>query len=177
MGGTGDSQGSHLHFELYLKRRRVNPDPYFTKNLPGTPTPAGTTPTIEGNPVKTIYKTTTGSRNLPLWALGDDEALDPLNAGWVETRDTNVVSGQWAPRYGSFVGMSEAAFVAMRTKFRAPRTTTPNPAPAPVLGDAVAEALIAVSEAIEKQTIALGVKIDALPAEIDRYTDGRKNAS
>ena len=126
MGGTGDSQGSHLHFELYLKGRRVNPDPYFKRDLPGTPTLASTTPAIEGNPVKTIYKTTTGTGSKPLWALGDDEALDPLNAGWVETRDTNVVSGQWAPRYGSFVWLSTPEFNERRTKFRAPRTTAPS---------------------------------------------------
>ena len=126
MGGTGDSQGSRLHFELYLKGRRVNPDPYFKRDLPGTPTLASTTPAIEGNPVKTIYKTTTGTGSKPLWALGDDEALDPLNAGWVETRDTNVVSGQWAPRYGSFVWLSTPEFNERRTKFRAPRTTAPS---------------------------------------------------
>ena len=84
-----------------------------------------TTPIIEGNPVKTIYKTTTGSNNAPLWALGDDEALDPLNSGWVETRDTNVVSGQWGPRYGSFIGISETQFNEYRAKFRAPRVNTP----------------------------------------------------
>ena len=76
--------------------------------------------------MKTIYKTTTGSRNLPLWAVGDDEAIDPKNAGWVETRDSNVVSSQWAPRYGNFVWLTESQFNAYRTKFRAPRTNTPS---------------------------------------------------
>ena len=124
---TGKTYGIHLHIEVWkggYRSRRVNPLPYITA-LVGSSTAGGTTlPIIEGNPVKRIYKTTTGTNNAPLWALGDDEALDPLNAGWVETRDTNVVSGQWAPRYGSFVGLTETAFVAMRTKFRAPRVNT-----------------------------------------------------
>lgn len=88
--------------------------------------PTGGTPSIEGNPVKKIYKTTTGSNNAPLWALADDEAIDPANGGWVETRDTNVVSGQWAPRYGSFIGLSETQFAAYRTKFRTPHTNAPS---------------------------------------------------
>jgi hypothetical protein len=36
MGSTGDSQGTHLHFELYRLGFRINPAPYFSKDLPGT---------------------------------------------------------------------------------------------------------------------------------------------
>jgi hypothetical protein len=36
MGSTGDSSGTHLHFELYLNGSRVDPAPYFSKDLPGT---------------------------------------------------------------------------------------------------------------------------------------------
>ena len=48
MGNTGDSAGVHLHFELNINGNRVDPDPYFSKDLPGTK-PAGgdTTPIPE----------------------------------------------------------------------------------------------------------------------------------
>jgi len=127
-GSSGKTYGKHLHLEVWLggyRSRRTNPLTYITK-LVGT-SPAGSTPIkIEGNPVKTIYKTTTQPGGKPLWALADDEAIDPANAGFVETRDTNVVSGQWAPRYGQFVFKSTADYVALRAKFRAPRTNAPS---------------------------------------------------
>jgi hypothetical protein len=41
MGSSGTSKGTHLHFELYLNGWRVDPAPYFTKHIPGTPLPAG----------------------------------------------------------------------------------------------------------------------------------------
>lgn len=89
----------------------------------------GGTPSIEGNPVKIIYKTTTQPGGVPLWALGDDEALDPEAAGFVETRDSNLVSTQWAPRYGNFVFKSYSDFVALRTKYRTPRAAGGSSAP------------------------------------------------
>lgn len=36
MGSSGASTGVHLHFELYLNGGRVDPAPYFNKDLPGT---------------------------------------------------------------------------------------------------------------------------------------------
>lgn len=36
MGTSGASTGTHLHFELYLGGFRVDPAPYFSKDLPGT---------------------------------------------------------------------------------------------------------------------------------------------
>jgi hypothetical protein len=124
---SGKTYGIHLHLEVWrngYRSRRVDPLPYITK-LVGT-SPASSAPIkIEGNPVKIIYKTTTQPGGLPLWALADDEAVDPASAGFVETRDTNVVSGQWAPRYGTFVFKSTADYVALRTQYRAPRTNTP----------------------------------------------------
>jgi len=88
--------------------------------------PAGVPLEIKGNPVKIIYKTTTQPGGIPLWALGDDEALDPANAGFVETRDSNKVTNEWAPRYGRFHFYSESEFGKLRTKFRTPRTTAPS---------------------------------------------------
>ena len=36
MGETGNTQGEHLHFELYIDGDRVDPTPYFTEDLPGS---------------------------------------------------------------------------------------------------------------------------------------------
>lgn len=36
MGETGDTDGKHLHFELYIDGERVDPAPYFYTDLPGT---------------------------------------------------------------------------------------------------------------------------------------------
>jgi len=80
---------------------------------------------IVGNPVKIIYKTTTQPGGIPLWALGDDEAIDPAAAGFVETRDSNKVTNEWAPRYGKFHFYSESEFGKLRTKYRTPRTNAP----------------------------------------------------
>lgn len=42
MGSSGAASGTHLHFELYLNGVRVNPQPYFTRDLPGTGSDSGT---------------------------------------------------------------------------------------------------------------------------------------
>jgi len=96
------------------------------RSLMAGASPAGVPLEIKGNPVKIIYKTTTQPGGIPLWALGDDEALDPANAGFVETRDSNKVTNEWAPRYGRFHFYSESEFGKLRTKFRTPRTTAPS---------------------------------------------------
>lgn len=36
MGSSGAATGTHLHFELYLNGTRVDPAPYFSRDLPGT---------------------------------------------------------------------------------------------------------------------------------------------
>ena len=36
MGSSGASTGTHLHLELYVNGVRVDPAPYFSKDLPGT---------------------------------------------------------------------------------------------------------------------------------------------
>lgn len=36
MGSSGAADGTHLHFELYLEGERVDPMPYFSRDLPGT---------------------------------------------------------------------------------------------------------------------------------------------
>lgn len=44
MGSSGASTGTHLHYELYENGVRVDPEPYFSRDLPGTavaPAPAG----------------------------------------------------------------------------------------------------------------------------------------
>jgi hypothetical protein len=94
-------------------------------NWPALPSQDSSKPTsTEGNLVKIIYKTQTQPGGKPLWALADDEAVDPEKGGFVETRETNVVSGQWAPLYGKFHMVEEAEFVALRTKYRAGKVET-----------------------------------------------------
>ena len=44
MGSSGATTGTHLHFELYLNGKRVDPQPYFQTQLPGTGTEAPTPP-------------------------------------------------------------------------------------------------------------------------------------
>jgi Membrane proteins related to metalloendopeptidases len=114
--GTAANGQYHLHFEVWVNGTRVDPAPYFT-----IPTGGGT-PIPEGNPVKKVYKTTTGTNKLPLWALADDEAIDPVNSGWIETRDTNVAEG-WLARYGAFIMLSEAQFAEYRIKFRSTQSS------------------------------------------------------
>ena len=49
MGATGTANGIHLHFELYIDGNRVDPKPYFTKDLPGVSViaaPPATTPVL-----------------------------------------------------------------------------------------------------------------------------------
>lgn len=36
MGSSGEADGTHLHFELYINGVRVDPQPYFSNDLPGT---------------------------------------------------------------------------------------------------------------------------------------------
>lgn len=46
MGNTGITTGISLHFELYIDGNRVDPAPYFTKDLPGTPVIAVAPPVL-----------------------------------------------------------------------------------------------------------------------------------
>lgn len=41
MGDTGEARGVHLHFELWVNGVRIDPAPYFTRDLPGIPVLAG----------------------------------------------------------------------------------------------------------------------------------------
>lgn len=52
MGSSGAADGTHLHFELYLNGLRVDPMPYYSKDLPGTGNegPTGGGSNIPGSP-------------------------------------------------------------------------------------------------------------------------------
>lgn len=38
MGSSGAASGTHLHYEMYINGVRVDPEPYFSKHIPGTGT-------------------------------------------------------------------------------------------------------------------------------------------
>ena len=58
MGDTGKVNGRHLHFELYLDGVRVDPEPYFSRDLPGT---GGAAAASGGSAVQRTVRSDVGS--------------------------------------------------------------------------------------------------------------------
>lgn len=140
MGSSGAATGTHLHFELYLSGVRVDPQPYFTRDLPGTGSDAGTSsgaPAASGGQTFTVptegqyyywqyqnalagnYSRTQLLRGGQTLAVVENPGTGPVRVRcadgdlvWVGTRNNPAaVSGASAPAAKqAFVDLSEPWF-------------------------------------------------------------------
>jgi len=180
---SGKTFGVHLHLEVWIdgyRARRVNPLPYIKALVglsaagdSGSKIPA---PKRKKKTMSTLYHKD-GSKPA-LYALAGESAGTPAN--WQPTTDYGLAV-QWARIHGNAIPLSAGTWDNYQADFLAPvNTAGGSAATADVtvsLDPDVLVNLIALNAAIVAQTTALGAKLDALPAEIDRYNDGRKNAS
>ena len=130
MGNTGDSEGTHLHFELWITGERVDPQPYFTQDLPGTTTPAGdtTTPlltTDERENDMTIRYLHRTEGNQEFMIVGAELGLsisDPKQDGYRVTTDVLTAEG-WGAVYGtsggdSWKGLTRVQYIRVQEQAR-----------------------------------------------------------
>lgn len=124
MGSTGKANGDHLHEELWVDGKRVNPDAYRGekgKHLPGTPVPAG-------KPAYPFTKVTLAALNLRKKPKGT--VITTIPEG---TRvNTGRTTGGWTPvKYGTRFGWVAAEFAVITPKTTT-RTLTLRDRPAPL---------------------------------------------
>lgn len=177
--GAAATYGPHLHLSistgtkaqaLALNRAHlVDPIAYINARSAGT-AGGGTTPFQPGRKkhMTTVYwdgQNPTGGQ--ARWALGGDSP--GTTANWIET-GTKDLADKWAAAHGPIVDLGSAAnFANFRSWYQQPVKTTGGP----VSGDVTVKVDNSdVIAALEQ----LGVKIAALPAEIDQYADGKKQS-
>ena len=168
MGTTGRSTGVHLHLELRKGGVAVDPAPYFTALAGGDFEPI--TLEEEDDMAQARYiRRLTGPGNKTQWGLVHPH----LPGGAFLTQDILVANG-FAGVAGDVVELTDGTWQATLNAAKLladAELAFLAKAPASTPGTSPDQS--AVVAALES----LGVLIAGLPAEIDRFADGRKQAS
>ena len=164
MGETGaQARGVHLHTDLWVRGIRVDPTPYFT-------IPFGKTAPIEvrkkNMPMNIVKKSTLDSSGGVVFGKSEyatlGESVNPVIL-YKRERD-NDIAPAFSATYGPHTPVSDKAWADLIARYTPGVNSTP------------IASTVALSAADRALLTAIGVKVDALPAEIDRYADGKKQS-
>lgn len=158
-GTTGNSTGVHCHTECWSGDSSEDAFAFIASNLGGT-AGGGSSP----------FPSLQGSNKMILFSEGKNYHI--LHAGGVYTftSSTSEFPNKVAERIGNAIPTDAAFIAAMKAQYAAQNPGAKLPADLRVSAVIDSAALKPVIDALA----ALGLKIDAVPAEIDRYADGRK---
>jgi len=164
MGNSGAQvRGIHLHTDVFVKGVRVDPAPYFTIPFKvSKPKPVRK----QDMPVNIVKKSTLASNGSAVIGKSEYATLgEPVNPVILYKRETdNDIAPALAAAYGPHTPVSDKSWADLIARY------TPGAAPSPIA------TTVALSDADRALLASLGVKIDSLPAEIDRYADGKKQS-
>lgn len=137
MGSTGNSTATHLHFELYLDGERVDPQPYYTQDIPGTPVTPDPAPPVPAGAKR--FWNGPGAANLRSEPRVGDNLIDTIAGGdygdfkaWTHGETVNgqdvwlqgYHSGNWA-WIGSFTSTDLTGLPEVTVDIPTPPTREP----------------------------------------------------